>query len=460
MASDARTQAASLTDAAAVAAGSGARSPDTVLSSLQTNLMRRPQHYLYHRPGSPPPPHTVGGPEGIILAGVGGSNSSSNNGRPAAWVRYLRARLLGGSAAGAEGIMAPGSSAAASNGSSGGSSSGWRHRVYVLLALMMVGMVVLRVARHSMESAYRAEVDSRPPGAYGDSYTIRCVAFDGGRVHEWIGRSTRDFPFTTQFLLHTPRARRVNTFRRNDLLKGFLYHFAACPRVAQIQVVWSDQENAPPPIESFGLPSAALAAKVAFERQPTDSLNNRFRALLPVPTPAVLSLDDDLEIPCAQLDFAHRVWQASPRSLVGFTPRLATWDPSTGAYRYQSSFTMVWWHGLYNIVLTKCCFLHRDYLGAYFEALSPETLRYIDERRNCEDLAMQFVVSNATAGAPPVWVRAGRFTDRGVKIGISQGKDHERERSDCLNHLAREFGHFPLTPTSHKAVDARRQWFW
>jgi hypothetical protein len=252
---------------------------------------------------------------------------------------------------------------------------------------------------------------------------------------------------------------RVNTFRRNDLLKGFLRHFTACPNVQQVQVVWSDQEIEPPPLDFFALPSQAHAAKVAFERHPTDSLNNRFRALLPVPTAAVLSLDDDLEIPCTQLDFAYGAWQTSPRSLVGFSPRLATWDPAAGGYRYQSSFKMVWWHGLYNIILTKCCFLHRDYLRAYFDALSPETLAYIDKRRNCEDLAMQFVVSNATGGAPPVWVRAGRFTDHGVKTGISQGANHERERSECLDRLAREFGHFPLTLTSHKAVDARRQWF-
>lgn len=253
---------------------------------------------------------------------------------------------------------------------------------------------------------------------------------------------------------------RVNTFRRNDLLKGFLQHFTTCANVREIQVVWSDQEHEPPPMAFFGLLTPEREAKVAFERQPTDSLNNRFRALLPVPTPAVLSLDDDLEIPCAQLDFAYDVWQASPRSLVGFTPRLATYEPATGRYRYQSSFKMVWWHGRYNVVLTKCCFLHRDYLAAYFDALSPDTLAYIDERRNCEDLAMQFVVSNATGGAPPVWVQAGRFTDHGVKIGISQGKDHERERGACIDRLAHEFGHFPLTLTSHKAVDGRREWFW
>jgi hypothetical protein len=54
-------------------------------------------------------------------------------------------------------------------------SLGRRHRCYALMALLMVGMVVLRVARHMMEGAYRAEVDRRPAGPYGGTYTIRWV---------------------------------------------------------------------------------------------------------------------------------------------------------------------------------------------------------------------------------------------------------------------------------------------
>ncbi len=318
--------------------------------------------------------------------------------------------------------------------------SAWRLRMfsarklYVMLACMLVVTAAVRLAGLALEASFKVEhvPEPRPGGSgpFGSSYTIR-----------------------------------VNTFRRNDMLKGFVRHFSTCPNVQAIQVVWSDQYNKPPPLADFDLPSAAQAAKVQFEEQPTDSLNNRFRNLSFVPTPAVLSLDDDLEIPCDVLDFAYSVWQASPQSLVGFTPRLVTWeepagehDP-TGGYRYQSSFKYVWWHGRYNLVLTKCCFLHRDFLPLYFRALSPATLRYIDQHRNCEDIAMQFVVSNHTRGTPPVWVQA-RFTDHGQTSGISQGRDHAGERSACIAHLVKEFHHLPLTSTTHKAVDARRQWIW
>ena len=101
----------------------------------------------------------------------------------------------------------------------------------------------------------------------------------------------------------------------------------------------------------------------------------------------------------------YNAWQASPFSLVGVFPRLATLDPhDKSSYLYHATWSVTSWHGLYNIILTKCCFLHRDYFPAYHNDLSPDMLEYIKKGRNCEDLAMQFVVSNRTLSTPPVWV--------------------------------------------------------
>lgn len=332
---------------------------------------------------------------------------------------------------------------------------GWStKKCYYLFAVFIVGCLLLHLSHTALQMNFRVDflpTTSPTGGPFGSTYTIR-----------------------------------VNTFRRNDMLKRFLGHFARCPNVQAIQVIWSDQGYDPPSLMDWAIPlSTQDLSKVTFEVQPTDSLNNRFRALLPVPTPAVLSLDDDLVIPCETLDFAYSIWQAAPQSLVGFTPRLVTWDGETasgvvagkkvteleagegagpgpgaaGSYRYLSSFKHVWWHGRYNMILTKCCFLHRDFLSLYFSSLTPEVLQYIDDRRNCEDIAMQFVVANHTRGAPPVWVQA-RFTDYGQKSGISQGEDHARERGACVGRLVKEFGSLCLTTTSHKAIDARRSWIW
>lgn len=99
---------------------------------------------------------------------------------------------------------------------------------------------------------------------------------------------------------------RVNTFRRLDLLRVFLDYYKECPQVREVQVVWSDQANNPP--LDWGVPG-----KITFEVHKENSLNNRFRAIIPVPTDAVLSIDDDIVVPCDELQTLHETWQLNQR---------------------------------------------------------------------------------------------------------------------------------------------------
>lgn len=48
---------------------------------------------------------------------------------------------------------------------------------------------------------------------------------------------------------------------------------------------------------------------------------------------------------------------------------------------------------MYSIMLTKACFLHRDYLAAYDKTVPPAMIAHIDKQKNCEDIAMAFVVA-------------------------------------------------------------------
>jgi hypothetical protein len=57
-------------------------------------------------------------------------------------------------------------------------------------------------------------------------------------------------------------------------------YYKTCDVVKQIQIVWSDQVNAPPPEFSQNYPKD----KYLFEIHKTDSLSNRFRVLDSVPT--------------------------------------------------------------------------------------------------------------------------------------------------------------------------------
>ena len=82
-----------------------------------------------------------------------------------------------------------------------------------------------------------------------------------------------------------------------------------------------------------------------------DSLNNRFRPLLPIETEAVFSVDDDLHVPCETLDFTHGVWRAAPRAMVGFMPRMHGAGP--GGRLVYETWWHVWRHGVYSLILTK-----------------------------------------------------------------------------------------------------------
>lgn len=246
----------------------------------------------------------------------------------------------------------------------------------------------------------------------------------------------------------------MNTFRRNDLLKRSVEHLSSCDCVGQIQVVWSDQENAPPGMDLF---TEKARRKVHFEVHDTNSLNHRFNITSPAITDAVFSTDDDLEISCADLKFGFETWQSSQNTMVGYSPRLVTFDPETEKHAYRS-WRVVRWNGVYNVILTKCCFLHRDHLKTYVEKMTKNLLSYIDEHRNCEDIAMSVVVAKFHR-TPPVWV-SGKVKEIGGD-GISGLADHFGARSHCVDFFATEFGNMPLLESSMKVYPRHTGlWSW
>ncbi|KAL6603274.1 hypothetical protein ACP70R_043635 [Stipagrostis hirtigluma subsp. patula] len=257
----------------------------------------------------------------------------------------------------------------------------------------------------------------------------------------------------------------INTWKRYALLRRSVEHYAACAGVDAVHVVWSEPRLPPEDLRqsvtncSRPGDAAAAAAPVRFVINEADSLNNRFRPIRGLAADAVFSVDDDLIVPCSTLRFAFSVWQSAPSAMVGFVPRMH-WlaDPrgDTKEYRYGSWWS-VWWTGTYSMVLSKASFLHKQYLDLYTNYMPQPIRDYVNENRNCEDIAMSFLVANVT-GAPPVWVQ-GRIFEIGSS-GISSLKGHSLQRSKCLNTFAAMYGHMPLVATTVKAVDSRRSWFW
>jgi len=251
----------------------------------------------------------------------------------------------------------------------------------------------------------------------------------------------------------------INTFKRPpQVVDDAIEFYAECEVVRYIYVVWSEESEPPQRLtakyKQWKVPS------VGFQRQVSTSLNNRFRPLSDVPhSEGVFAVDDDMRVPCDDLDTAYDVWQGSRDSLVGFMPRVHL-RKKNGLLEYRC-WWRVWWHGVYSIVLTKAAIFNHKFLEMYTTSM-PQAIRdLVDTEKNCEDLAMQFLIANTT-GLPPIYVK-GHLSDLGVFSGISTSKGiaaagHMDARSQCLNDLESLYGNVPLIP-SRIIVDNAGNWW-
>lgn len=71
-----------------------------------------------------------------------------------------------------------------------------------------------------------------------------------------------------------------------------------------------------------GSRKAGRHVNVQFDIHIIDDLNNRFKPLDGLSSDAILSIDDDVLIPCSSLETAFDVWTSAPDSMVGFVPRM------------------------------------------------------------------------------------------------------------------------------------------
>lgn len=71
---------------------------------------------------------------------------------------------------------------------------------------------------------------------------------------------------------------------------------------------------------------------------------------------------------------------------------MAVYDSVYGFTKYLK-WQHTWWNGFYSIMLTKASIIHKKYLLDYHRLLPNDILNFIDEHRNCEDIAMAFLVA-------------------------------------------------------------------
>ena len=85
-------------------------------------------------------------------------------------------------------------------------------------------------------------------------------------------------------------------------------------------------------------------------------------------------------------------------------------------------------------------FIRSEYLF-WYTCLLPERIHAnIDENMNCEDIAMQMLVTGMT-NSPPIAVQVLKvIEDYGTVKGISAKKGHINNRGACMSYFHKSFG--------------------
>ena len=229
---------------------------------------------------------------------------------------------------------------------------------------------------------------------------------------------------------------------RRSLLESYIRHYSQCPSVGEILIVWN---KGTPPDVSKDFPWATIPVRLRV--QTSNSLNNRYRPDSNLRYRGVLSLDDDIRIPCTDIERLFSMWRTEPNALTGFYPRLAE---SSSTPRYQAEPEIVE-GGWYNLILSGAAFIDsRKAFPAYWaENLAPAR-DLVNRVHNCDDLLMNFVVANGTRGrkhATVSYLRPLRRIDLSwwSGVGLSHAVKHFRDDADtCLVELEKIFEGWPL----------------
>lgn len=232
----------------------------------------------------------------------------------------------------------------------------------------------------------------------------------------------------------------ILTYEREQVLMDSLGRLYGLPYLHKVVVVWNSPK---PPLEDLRWPE--IGVQVEIIKAPRNSLNNRFLPYDCIETEAVLSVDDDAHLRHDEILFGFRVWRENRDRIVGFPGRYHAWDVN-GNWNYNSNYSCE-----LSMVLTGAAFFHKYYMYLYSNWL-PQAIRdKVDEYFNCEDIAMNFLVSHLTR-LPPVKVTS-RWTFRCpvCPISLSEDDTHFQERHKCINFFTQVFGYTPLLNTQYRA---------
>ncbi|KAG6041143.1 hypothetical protein E4U41_005867 [Claviceps citrina] len=240
----------------------------------------------------------------------------------------------------------------------------------------------------------------------------------------------------------------IQTYRRpkelNDTLHGLL--FEEIPSLQEVVVIWNDLEVAPPKnyASKHGVP-------VRYRHSPVNSLNQKLWPDAAYQTQAIFLSDDDIFYKPRDLEFVFQSWRKfGRRRMTGGFTRCAV-ELSDGRWKYTFCSTNEA-NNYYNLILSGLAFAHISFLDCYSsdDALTTKLRAYVDEHFNCEDLAINYLVSMLTGEGPLLVKGRDPYVSFVPEKGISSKPGHMEVRDQCLNDFNELFGCMPLVnETAH-----------
>lgn len=213
------------------------------------------------------------------------------------------------------------------------------------------------------------------------------------------------------------------------------------PYLHSILVVWNYPEA--PPLD---LRWPKLHVPIHVVQGNKNSLNNRFLPFELIKTEAILTLDDDVQLRHDEIIFAFRVWRENRDRIVGFPARAHFWSPSEKQWVYNSDYTCE-----ISMILTGAAFIHKYYFYAYTWEMSHKIRDHVDVEMNCEDIAMNFLVSHITRKPPLKVTTHWSFICHGCDTTLYSRPSHKTSRSICINKFSEIYGYNPLIYSQYRA---------
>jgi hypothetical protein len=275
---------------------------------------------------------------------------------------------------------------------------------------------------------------------------IKIPVLGRGQIHVSLSWVQNSLPERSVWLRFQNRIV-ILTHQRPEELKATLTAILSTkiPSLLEVVVVWNNIGEATP--EPY---TSEHGVSVRYRAASRNSLNEK---VLPDPnylTQAILLSDDDVHYEPDDLEFVFRSWRKYGRNRIAGALARCHNKGEQGSWEYGGCKQ----DDVYSMILTNLAFVHISFLDYYSsnDPVMKKVRAYVDEHFNCEDIAMNFLVSQLTCEGPMQVFGKKRYSNAEPQIGISMKPGHMEARTQCLNDLTKMFGHMPLINQESRLV--------